>query len=94
MKCVKAKSLTIPRIDQDREELEFSEFFGAGANGFDHFEKSVAGSFLLLLFHVYSFIMREGEVQRERGGRRERIPSRLSAEPDTGLNLTNHEITT
>ena len=64
--------------------------FGAGSNGFDHFESSVVGSLLLLLFHVYSFIRREGEVQ----GGGERIPSRLSAEPDTGLDLTNREITT
>ena len=36
-----------------------------------------------------------GKEQRERG--RERIPSRLcnvSAEPDVGLKLTNHEIMT
>ena len=37
----------------------------------------------------------KGGAERERG--RERIPSRLYAvkvEPDTGLNLTNHEIIT
>ena len=44
---------------------------------------------------------REGEKERvgkggaERKGERERIPSRIhavSTEPDTGLNLTNHQI--
>ena len=48
---------------------------------------------------IYLFILRErerageGQKERERG----RIPSRLhtiGAEPDAGLNLTNHEIVT
>ena len=38
-----------------------------------------------------------GGAEREREGERERIPSRLhavSTEPDTGLDLTNPEVTT
>ena len=55
---------------------------------------------LFSLMVVYLFIFERergqaGEGQRERG--RERIPSRfstISAEPDVGLKLTNHEIMT
>ena len=54
-------------------------------------------------FHVYLFILLEGEkeqvggTERERERERERVPSRLhavSTEPDTGLELTNCEIMT
>ena len=41
--------------------------------------------------------MGEGQRGREREREKERIPSRLhtvSTEPDVGLKLTNHEITT
>ena len=54
-------------------------------------------SFSFSSFEFYLFILRDGEGQREK--ERERIPSRLcsgtvSAEPDKGLELTNHEIMT
>ena len=48
-------------------------------------------------FNVYLFILRERPHERERGGERERVPSRLRAineEPDVGLKPTNHEIVT
>ena len=54
--------------------------------------------FIFLSLFIYFQRDREREREREsRGGARERIPSRLhaiSAEPDAGLNLTNHEIMT
>ena len=43
---------------------------------------------------VHLFILKEGDRQRDREKRRERIPSRfctVSVEPDMGLKLTNHE---
>ena len=48
---------------------------------------------------MYLFILRERVSGRgsERQGERERIPSRLStvsAEPNVGLKLTNHEVLT
>ena len=55
----------------------------------------------MVAFFLFIFILREresmsrGEAERER--ERERIPSRLctsSTEPDTGLEPTNHQITT
>ena len=44
-------------------------------------------------FFKFIYFERRGRAERERG--RERIPSRLhtvSAEPNVGLELTNHEI--
>ena len=46
---------------------------------------------------MYLLILREREKGRDREKGRERSPSRLhtvSAEPDLGLDLINHEITT
>ena len=54
---------------------------------------------LFFFFQVYLFIMflRESRQKRDRERGRERIPSRLCAvraEPNTGLDLMNHEIMT
>ena len=43
---------------------------------------------------IHSFILEREESTAGRGGERERLPSRLhsvSAEPNVGLDLTNHE---
>ena len=46
-------------------------------------------------FNVYLFILRKREQERGRKRGRQRIPNRLCrAEPDIGLELTNHEIMT
>ena len=53
--------------------------------------------FVFFFFNVYLFSRRRGAREREREKERERFPSRLCAvgsEPDTGLDLMNHEITT
>ena len=58
----------------------------------------ISSIFMFLLFlNVYLFILREKERARVRERQRQRIPSRpraVSAEPDSGLELTNCEIAT
>ena len=54
---------------------------------------------MFLFLNVYLIILREREREQERTGEgqregRQRIPSTTSAEPHTGLELTNHEIVT
>ena len=68
---------------------------------FSHSMLSVYFYFLKGVFLVYLFILRERDRKygrgRERQRERERIPSRLcavSAEPDVGLDPTNHEVMT